>query len=420
MDNYWSTIIFLLVLLALSALFSASETALTAANRIRLKNQAEEGDRQAAGALKLVSKYDSTLSALLISNNIVNILAASLTTVIFTKLFGVGGVGVATAVTTVFVIVFGEVLPKSYANSNADNLLKSVQGPLGIIVFLLTPVIKLLALIKNTLTKNVRVDDTPSVTEDELISIIDEIEDEGVLEEDEADLVQNAIEFGDITADEILTPRVDITAVDIKRARDEVLKLFLESNYSRMPVYDGSIDNIIGFISQKDFFSAVLMKKDFSFKTMVKPCIYVPPKRKIDDIMHDLQRSKIHMAVVTDEYGGTLGILTLEDVLEELVGEIWDEHDEEARLISKISDNAYEVSGAVPMEDLYEELLEKEAEETDDYITLSGYLMDSLNKIPEKDETYQDEYLKYTVKKVHDNRVHTVLVEVLEQEETEE
>lgn len=420
MENYPSTIRFLIFLLCLSALFSASETALTAANRIRLKNQSEEGDKKATGALTLVSEYDKTLSALLISNNVVNILTASLTTVIFTKLLGTGGVGMATAVTTVFVIIFGEVLPKSYANSNADNLLKSVQGLLHFISVIFAPAIKLLEIIKITLTKNIRTDDTPSVTEDELISIIDEIEDEGVLEEDEADLVQHAIEFGDITAGEILTPRVDITAVEITDTKENVLKLFLDTNFSRMPVYDGSIDNIVGFISQKDFFSAILQNKNFSFKTMVKPCLYVPPKRKIDDIMHDLQSSKIHMAVVTDEYGGTLGILTLEDVLEELVGDIWDEHDEETRLISRINDNLYEVSGAVPMEDLYEELLERDMEETDDYITLSGYLMDSLNKIPEKDECYCDDYLKYTVKKVHENRVQTVMVEIIAENKTEE
>ena len=408
-----TTVLFLICLLCLSALFSASETALTAANKIRLKNQAEDGNKKARGALKLVSKYDDTLSALLITNNIVNILTASLTTVLFTALVGASGVGIATAVTTVFVIIFGEVLPKTYANDNADALLKSVQGFLRILIVVLKPLIVILSVIKKSIIRNGDSPENPTVTEQELISIIDEIEDEGVLKEEEADLVQNAIEFNDIQAGEIITPRVDIVAIDKNMAERQILDLFLEYNYSRMPVYDGTIDNIIGFISQKDFSALIIRGDEYSIEGVMKPCMYVPHTNKIIDVMKLMQKDKVHMVVVTDEYGGTMGIITLEDILEELVGEIWDEHDEEKQLITKIDDTTYDVLGDTPMDDIYETLLGTQNREDSDAITVAGYLMDKLNRIPGPGDVFGDEDMYYTVTRVGENRIKKVRIKVL-------
>ncbi|MBQ7283562.1 MAG: DUF21 domain-containing protein, partial [Oscillospiraceae bacterium] len=248
-------------MLCLSAFFSASETALTGANRIRLKNQAENGDKKAELALMLIGKYDSALSTLLIANNIVNILSSSLTTVLFIDLLGDSAVGIATAVTTVAVIIFGEVLPKSYANENSENMIKTSSPVLNILMKLFTPFVAILNLIKSLLKKKSGDDEdfTPSFSEEELISIIDEIEDEGVLEETQAELVQSAIEFNDIFAGEILTPRVDITAVATDDSLEKVQDLFLRYNFSRMPVYEDSIDHICGFISHKDLFSKTLL-----------------------------------------------------------------------------------------------------------------------------------------------------------------
>ena len=419
MDSYRSTILVMGILLVLSASFSASETALTAANKIRLKNQAEEGDKNAEGALKVISKYDSALSALLISNNVVNILSSSLATALCLELFGSNGVGIATAATTVLIIIFGEVLPKSFANDNSEKLMKLVQKPLQVIILILTPVIKVLEFLKKVLSGRLKKDNTPSVTERELMSIIDEIEGEGVLQQDEAELVQSAIEFNDISAGEVLTPRVDICAFDRNRTKQEILNLFLENNFSRMPVFENSIDKIVGFVNQKDFFAAMLQNEEFPIESVMKPCLYVPPRKKIIDIMHTLQKNKMHMAVVTDEYGGTLGILTLEDILEQLVGDIWDEHDEETQFITRIDDLNYEVLGEISMNDLYEQILDTKSHNIKGYLTLSGYLMDKLNRIPQNGDAFEDAYIHYTVTKVDDNRIKLVNVRVLQPEDFE-
>ena len=411
MDGYRSTIFVLVILMVLSATFSASETALTAANRVRLKNQAEEGDRNAAGAMMLIEKFDNTLSALLISNNVVNILSSSLTTVIFTGLLGESGVGVATAICTVVVVVFGEVLPKSFAKGNSEKMIKIMYKPLNAIIFVLTPAIKVLEFLQNILNRKTE-DEAPSYTEQELLSIVDEIEDEGVLEEDEADLVQSAIEFNDISADEVVTPRVDICAIDRNASKQEILDMFLQYNYSRMPVYENSIDRIVGFINQKDFFAAIIKGVESPLESLIKPCLYVPPKRKIIDVMHSLQKDKVHMAVVTDQYGGTLGIVTLEDILEQLVGDIWDEHDEETQQIFKVDDITYEVMGETSMDDVYEEILDTRNKNIDGFQTLSGYLMEKMERIPTKGDSYSDEFLHYTVQSVKDNRVKKVKIRV--------
>ena len=417
MDGYRSTILVLIILMVLSATFSASETALTAANRVRLKNQAEDGDRNAIGAMKLIDRFDNTLSALLISNNVVNILSSALTTVVFTGLLGESGVGVATAICTVVVVVFGEVLPKSFAKDNSEKLIKLIHKPLNIIIIILTPAIKILEFLQKILSKGE--DETPSYTEQELISIVDEIEDEGVLEEDEADLVQSAIEFNDITASEVLTPRVDICAISKNATKEEILEMFLQYNYSRMPVYEGSVDKIIGFINQKDFFAAVIKGVQSPLESLIKPCLYVPPKQKIIDVMHLLQKDKVHMAVVTDEYGGTRGIVTLEDILEQLVGDIWDEHDEETQQIFKVDEHSYEVMGETTMDDVYEEILNTRNKHIDGYQTLSGYLMEKLERIPVQGDSYSDEFLKYTVTIIDENRIKKVNIRVHQPEDFE-
>ena len=416
MESHLSTLTVLLCLLALSAFFSATETALTGANRIRLKNQAENGDKKAALALKLVGNYDGALSTLLIANNIVNITTSSLTTVLVMELLGANAVGAATAVTTVAVIIFGEVLPKSYANENSETMIKSASPVLSFLMKVFIPFVAILNLIKLLLKKKSGNEEefTPSFSEEELISIIDEIEDEGVLEETQAELVQSAIEFNDIFAGEVLTPRVDITAVEMKDSLEKVQDLFLRHNFSRMPVFEDSIDNICGFISQKDLFSKILIGGQFKWQDLVKPCLYVPPKKKIIDIMHILQKQKMHMAIVTDEYGGTLGILTLEDILEELVGDIWDEHDEITQFIKQNGDNSYEALGELEVSEMYQVVLDSDNSPVKDFTSLSAYLLELFGVIPQKGDSVCDENLCYTILEMSEHRIIRVNVEVLE------
>ncbi|MEG2053613.1 MAG: hemolysin family protein, partial [Oscillospiraceae bacterium] len=328
MKDILQTLFIFIVLLCLSALFSASETALTGANRIRLKTQAEGGDKKAKGALKLVESYDNTLSALLIGNNIVNTLMASIATVFCTKLFkGGSGIGIATLVVTVLIIVFGEVIPKSFANTRSEAVCKFTSFPLSIFKTIMTPVVFLLEKLKKLVIPTNKNPD-PSVTEDELKVIIDEIGDEGIIEEDQTELLQSALGFADTTVDEILTPRVDIFALPTDATHEEIVNTFVEQRFSRLPVFDKTIDDIVGVVNQKDYFSKVIMGNIPSLSEVTQNCLYVPPKKKINELMGELQRKRLHLAVVTDPHGGTLGIVTLEDILEELVGEIWDEHDE--------------------------------------------------------------------------------------------
>ncbi|MBQ6930007.1 MAG: HlyC/CorC family transporter [Oscillospiraceae bacterium] len=407
MDSHLSTIAILICLLAMSAFFSASETALTGANRIRLKNQAENGDKKASLALKLIGNYDGALSTLLIANNIVNILSSSLTTVLFIDLFGANAVGIATAVTTVMVIIFGEVLPKSFANENSETMIKFSSPVLSFLMKAFLPFVAILNLIKSLLkkSKGENEDFTPSYSEEELISIIDEIEDEGVLEETQAELVQSAIEFNDIFAEEILTPRVDISAVSVDDSMEKVQDMFLRHNFSRMPVYEDSIDHICGFISQKDLFSNILKGEIFQWQSLVKPCLYVPPKKKIIDIMNILQKQKMHMAIVTDEYGGTLGILTLEDILEELVGDIWDEHDEITQFLKKNDDATYEALGEIEVSELYEAILESKNSPVKDFTSLSAYLLELFGRIPQNGDFVCDESFQYTILEMSEHRI---------------
>lgn len=415
MDTYIPSILALIILLICSAFCSANETALTGANKIRLKNQMESEDKKAGLAYELIENYDSALTTLLILNNVVNILSASIATILFTKILGSNGVGVATIVMTIMVVIFGEVLPKSLAKINSEKLLKKSAKTLNFLIFLMKPFVFLLSLIKKCFTKN-NIEEYPTVTEEELLFIIDEIEEEGVLEEDQAELVQNAIEFNDIFATEIITPRVDITAVSTKETIDKVKDLFLCYNYSRMPVYDESIDHIIGFVNQKELFSKLLQQEKFEWQDLVKPCLYVPPKKRIIEIMQLLQKEKIHMAVVTDEYGGTLGIVTLEDILEQLVGEIWDEHDEVIQELKQEKDNSYIAMGTIQMSEIYE--LVNNNKFNKENINLSSYILEKLSKIPDVDDIFSDEYFSYKILEMSDNRIIKTKISILAKKES--
>ena len=407
MDGY--LIVVLVVLIAFSAFFSASETAISTINRIRIRNYAEEeGNKKAALVLRLSENYDKTLSSILVGNNIVNIAFSSLSTMMFTNWLGVSGVGVATLVATIVVLIFGEILPKSIAKEYADSLAMAIVYPLRGIMFILTPFVWLFVGIKSLILKIFKPKKKQvSVTEEELKYIIEEIEDEGVLESQESELVRSALDFDEVTVDEILTPRVDVISIEVDDPIEEIRDIFIKERFSRIPVYEGSIDNVIGILYSKDFYAAYIEKHDFQIRDILQGVILVPPKKKISELFNELQKSKSHIAIVTDEYGGNMGIVTLEDILEELVGEIWDEHDEIEHDFIKTGENTFDISGDLRVSDFLEELEKDElSHEIDtDSISMGGWALEVFGYIPQTGESFTEGPLTVTVKEAAENRI---------------
>ncbi len=393
-------------MILLSAFFSSSETALTASSRIKLKVEKEDGNKASARAIGLIESYDRSLIALLVGNNIVNTLTASLTTVIFTDLFGMSGVGIATLVVTCVVIVFGEVMPKSFANESPETLLKIASPVLIALRIVFFPIIVVLMALRKLSAMMVRRDGKKSgtMTEEELRVIIEEIEDEGVIEEQQSELLQSALQFSERCAGDIITHRVDIIALPTNADKEEFKNVFLSERFSRLPVYEKSIDEIVGIVNQKDFYSALLGGEDFDVYGMMQKPIYVPPRMPLLELIRLLDREKTHIAVVVDSFGGTEGIVTLEDVLEELVGEIWDEHDEVLREI-KTHENGYmTMAGDVPMTELFDLLDIKFPKNMDD-VTIAAYLLDRLGFLPEVRHKFTDDNFEYTVLEITDQRI---------------
>ena len=413
-------IVLIAVLLCFSAIFSATETAFSSANKIRLKNLAASGNRRAKRAIKILEKFDNSLTAILIGNNIVNIASTSLVTVVFTRHLGEGSVGAATAVMTVLVLIFGEVTPKSLASEHAEGFSMFMATPLTILIVILKPIIFVFTKIKNLIGKIFGSDKkAPSVTEEELMYLVEEIEDEGVLEEHESDLVKSALEFDEITIEEILVPRVNIVAVSLYEDIEKIKEVFIEENYSRLPVYDKNIDDIVGIVRQPDFFSMYLSGGRDISQIMKKP-LYISEYKRISEVLMIMQKSKVHMAIVVDQYGGTEGIVTLEDILEELVGEIYDESDDEDRSFVKLSDSKCEVLGEYSLTDMLEnmglpdDLIETECN------SVGGWFMDLAEHIPEKGETATSGIFTLTAVDADEMRVKKILVEIDKKIEDEE
>lgn len=409
----WLYLSLMIILIALSAFFSASETAFSAINKIRLRNYADEGNKKAKKTLTLAEDYDKVLSTILVGNNLVNIASTSIGTLLFVDLFGPAtGALLSTVVMTVVILIFGEVMPKSVAKDNSESVALMVTPVLSFLSKLFAPIVYFFKILKQGLAKISKNSDsnTPSVTESELKYLIEDIEDQGVLEKEESELVQSALEFDEITVEEVLTPRVDIVAIEINDDIEKAKNLFFESRYSRIPVYQDTIDNIVGILNQQQFFTYIIQQKDFTIADILQPTMHIPPKKSIAALLLELQTEKIHMAVVTDQYGGTLGIITLEDVLEELVGDIWDEHDEVIQLYKQIDADTIEVTGDTNLYNLLEELDidDRELEEDTSINTVNGFAMHCLGKIADVGDTFQYKNLHFEVVAVDDKRVPTV------------
>ena len=385
-------------LLAMSAFFSASETAFSGVSKSRLKIMAEDGNKKAALALNMSQDYDKLLSTILVGNNIVNIALSSLATVWFTTMLVSGGATVSTIVTTILVLIFGEITPKSLANKAPETFAMGVASLLRLCVLVLTPVNWLFSQWKKLMGKIVTVEEDRVVDGEELLAIVSEAEREGGIDDVESQLIQNAIEFGDHNAMEIATPRVDVTAVSVDSDREAVERIFAETGFSRLPVYKGTVDNIIGILHQKDF----LVHKDWH-KGIQQP-VFVTETMDVGTLLKHMQRNKCHMAVISDEFGGTAGIVTMEDVLEELVGDIWDEHDERIEPVIHEGDGIVSISGDLVLDDMMAEL-EIRYDDQFEAGSVSGWVMEVLKTIPSIGDSFVFSDYHFEVTEVSHRRV---------------
>ena len=401
-------LIIILLCVVMSAYFSATETAFNTFNKIRVKNLAEKGNRKASRAIELAEDYDTLISTILIGNNIVNILAASLATIFFKELLEGGSAeqfytAISTAVMTLLVLTFGEICPKTIAKQSPDKFVIFATPLISALVVLFKPLSAIFKTLQNLLSKIFKADEDQGMTEEELISIIEEAAEDGNIDEEESTLIKSAIEFNELEVGDIFTPRIDITAVRSDITKEELAKVFTESGYSRIPIYDDDLDNIHGIVYYKDFFSDA-HTTGIPISEIIKPVMYVTKTQKINDLLKDLQEKQMHLAVVTDEYGSTAGIVTLEDILEEIVGEIWDEHDEIIEEIKEVGECEYIVSGMANLEKLFEEL-EIDLDEELDAMTVNGWAMKILDRIPEEGDSFEELGLTVKVLKMDGRRI---------------
>lgn len=405
----------IVILVMCSAYFSATETAFTSLNTIRMKTWAENGDKRAARALAVGEDYDKLLSSILIGNNIVNITATTISTLLFTKIFVTYGATISTVVITIVVLIFGEISPKSVAKEFPERFAMFSAPILRVIIVVLTPLNFLFSMWKKLLSKIFKPSGDDGITEEELMGIVDQAESEGGLDAHEGDLIRASIEFNDLDVSDILTPRVDLVAVDEESTMQEVGALFVENGYSRLPIYHETIDNIIGVVHQKDFYKARVRGED-RLAMIKSPVVYTTPNTKIFKLLRILQMNKVHMAVVVDEYGGTEGIVTLEDILEELVGEIWDEHDEVTEFLHKQPDGSYNIDCTTDLDDMYD-LFEIKGE--CEASTVSGWVLEQIDRIPKQGDHFIAEGLEVTVTAVDNRRVMEINVKPVPQEKAE-
>ena len=419
MDGSTIQLLVIFFCLMMSAIFSATETAFLSFNRVRMKNLASDGDKRAELVMKLADDYDALLSTILIGNNIVNISLASLATLLFVKWLPSNGAGISTAVTTVLVLIFGEVSPKSLAKESPDNFAKFIAPFINVIKIVFTPINFLFRQWKRLLAKVFKFSGDSAMTGEELITIVDEAEQDGGIGEQEGELIRSAIEFDDVEASDIITPRVDIVAIPEDATMDEIAEVFHESGYSRLPVYHETVDDIIGVLHEKDFYH-MRQNGGTDISTVLGKALNVPCHIKISKLLSCFQREKAHMAVVLDDYGGTMGIATLEDVIEELVGEIWDEHDEVVELLSPEPDGSVIVAGIASPDDLFEYFGIDPSDDDDFPQTVNGWVTRVCGELPNEGDTFEAEGLRVTVLKTDGKLVEKIRAELVEPSEEED
>ena len=410
-------IIIILCCLLFSAFFSATETAFSSYSHSKIKTLAEDGNKKAKRVMELDDKFDKVLSTLLIGNNIVNILASSLATILFIRWINdISGPTVSTVVMTVIVLIFGEITPKTIAKERPESFAMMIEPVLRFFMFIFTPLTLLFGSWQKLMAKAFKKNEDDGMTEKELITLVEEAEEDGKIDEDESDLIRSAIEFDDIEAIEIFTPRVDVIAISYDATEKEITKIFNETGYSRLPVYKGTIDHIVGILHQKDFYSKVFGTGK-SFRSIMKRPVFVTPSIKVSDLLKLFQKSKSHIAIISDEFGGTEGIVTMEDILEELVGEIWDEHDEVVEEITELDVGEYKVLDTASIYDVFELFDVKIEEVENDSSMVGGWVIEQLDKIPDEGDKFVYEGIEITVTKIEDRRIIEVIFKKIEEVE---
>ena len=411
-----SLTIILVVLILFSAFFSASETAFSTCNKIRLKQMANRGNERAEKVLKLAEDYDKLISGILVGNNFVNIFATTCATVLFTHLYKANGASISTVVMTVVVLLFGEITPKTMAKNDADDFAMNFYPLLKFILTILTPFTWLFGLWQSLVNLVFKSNEDKGMSGEELITMIEEVEKDGSIEKDESELIQSAIEFSDVDIADIYTPRVDVVAINVEYSKEKIAKIFKEHAYSRLPVYSDTIDNIIGFVHHRDFYE---LEEDKGIETVLQEPVFLPLTTRISDALKELQKNKVHLAIVVDEFGGTAGIITLEDIIEELVGEIWDEHDEVVEEIVSLDENSYKIDGGVNIDDLFE-LFDMYEEDIYDSNTISGWIIEINEEIPNVKDIITFKDLQIEILEADDRKIDWVKVTKVIKEENED
>lgn len=418
--NNYLTYITLILLICLSAFFSATETAYSTVNKFKVKQQSEKNNKKAKLAYDLIENFDKTLTSTLIGNNLINIAASSIATVLAVQIWGNSGAAIATFIMTIIILTFGEIIPKCTVKENSEAYVINTSYVIKIISICFSPFTFLFLKIKGLVgyfSKSKSNANEPDITENDLKFIVENIEEEGVLEKQESELVQSALVFDEKTVQEILTPRVDVIGVDLSEPYEYNCKQILGTRFSRLPVYKGDIDNIVGILYTKDFMLKKLNNIDISIESLVVPAYFIYKTNKLSNLLNEFQKHKIQIAIVTDDYGGTLGIVTLEDLLEQLVGDIWDEDELIDPDCLKIKENKYNISGDMPIRDMFE-ILELNINEMDyEHKTMGGWALEKFSHIPSVGESFKDNNLIVTVKQMDDQRIKRMILQVEQNDE---
>ncbi len=407
--NYYGSVLTIIVCVILSAYFSATETAFSSLNKTRLRHLADNGNTKAELALKLAENYDKLISTILIGNNIVNIAVASIGTLLFVEIYGDIGATISTVVVTIVVLIFGEITPKSIAKESPERFAIFSASFISLWIWVLTPLNSLFSYWKQLVSGIFNTSDDVKMSHEELLLFMEDVEHEGSIDKNEGELLRNALEFRDQTAAEILTHRIELEAVEINESTKEVARVFTQSRYSRLLVYKDNIDQIVGVLHQKDFYVNGMMTEKAIADIMTEP-LFVYQHTKIRDILKMLQVRKAHIAIVVDDFGGTLGIVTMEDILEELVGEIWDEHDEVEEAFVEVEANLYRVDCSVSLDD-FADFFDQKIESNS--VSVSGWIMEQFNRIPQKGDSFVYDKLEVTVSELNAYRVSHVTVKKL-------
>ena len=410
--------VFLVILIMLSSFFSASETAFSSVNQIRLRQYMEDGKKGAKVAYELFERFEDVLLVILVLNNIVNFAAAGIATIVAMETFGEAFAIFMTFVITIIMIIFGEIIPKSYAHANAEHLVLTVSGIYQFLIIVLKPIIVVMRVLKNIFNKSVEEkEEEPSVTEDELDVIIHTMEEEGVLEVDEVVMLQGVLDLSETFVENIMTPRADVKSININASLEEAKQKILEHKFSRVPIFEESHDNIIGILYERELFAAIINNEStICIKNLMKEPIYVSSFMRVSSLLEKLREEKQHLAVVIDEHGAASGIVTMEDVIEEVVGEIYDEHDEEEQLITKKSDTIYEASADFALDELCD-LFGMNISGEDDVVPIGSWLYEKLEAIPNVGDEYVYDNLTFKITSVENRRIMRVVVEYKEIED---